>query len=192
MYRKDLSFEPSLDGYKLKFNLSNFELTFEKGEEKLRLRQIGSGRNWLNAHLCLFLSLSHFFVTNVKSNIPSLLFIDQPSQVYFPTKDNYDQFNAKDMWERKEGSEVNTQEEKDRFNQDLEDVTNIFNTLYKFAQSVNNKVQIIVTEHADKLDLKDVDFEDLVAARWRKDNEGLIMERNQSEYKIEVIERENS
>ena len=57
-------------------------------------------------------------------------------------------------------------------------MTNIFNTLYKFAQSVNNKVQIIVTEHADKLDLKDVDFEDLVAARWRKDNEGLIMEKN--------------
>ena len=174
VYRKDLSFEPSLDGYKLKFNLNNFELTFEKGEEKLRLRQIGSGRNWLNAHLCLFLSLSHFFATNVNSNIPSLLFIDQPSQVYFPTKDNYDQFNAKDMWERKEGSEVNTEEERDRFNQDLEDVTNIFNTLYKFAQSVNNKVQIIVTEHADKLDLKDVNFDDLVAARWRLRGQGLI------------------
>lgn len=175
VYRKDLSFEPSLDGYKLRFSLSNFELTFEKGEEKLRLRQIGSGRNWLNAHLCLFLSLSHFFATTSNTTIPSLLFIDQPSQVYFPTKDNYEQFNAKDMWKRKEGSEVSTEDEKDRFNQDLEDVTNIFNTLYKFTQSVNNKVQIIVTEHADKLDLKDVKFDDLVAARWRQKGEGLIM-----------------
>jgi len=51
VYRRDLSFEPSLDGYKLRFSLSNFELTFEKGEEKLRLRQIGSGRNWLNANM---------------------------------------------------------------------------------------------------------------------------------------------
>ena len=79
------------------------------------------------------------------------------------------------MWERKEGSEVSTEEERYRFNQDLEDVTNIFNTLYKFAQSVNNKVQIIVTEHADGLELKDVKFESLVAARWRGKNEGLIM-----------------
>lgn len=175
IYRKDLSFEPSLDGYKLRFSLNSFELTFEKGEEKLRLRQIGSGRNWLNAHLCLFLSLSHFFATTKNSTIPSILFIDQPSQVYFPTKDNYEQFKAKEMWERKEGSEVNTEEERERFNQDLEDVTNIFNTLYKFAQSVNNKVQIIVTEHADGLELKDVKFESLVAARWRRKNDGLIM-----------------
>ena len=48
---------------------------------------------------------------------------------------------------------------------------------YKFTQNVNNKVQIIVTEHADKLDLKDVQFDDLVAARWRRDEEGLIMDR---------------
>lgn len=173
VYRKDLTFEASLDDYKLHFNLDNFELTFESDVEKIRLRQIGSGRNWLNAHLCLFLSLSHFFVSN-KSTIPSLLFIDQPSQVYFPTKDNYDNFNAEKMWENKEGSSVETDEEKNQLNQDLEEVTNIFNTLYKFAQSVNNKVQIIVTEHADNLKLKNVEFESLVAARWRKQEEGLI------------------
>lgn len=173
VYRKDLTFEASLDDYKLHFNLDNFELTFENDVEKIRLRQIGSGRNWLNAHLCLFLSLSHFFVSN-KSTIPSLLFIDQPSQVYFPTKDNYDNFNAEKMWENKEGSTVETDEEKNKLNQDLEEVTNIFNTLYKFSQSVNNKVQIIVTEHADNLKLKDVEFDGLVVARWRKHEEGLI------------------
>ena len=144
--------------------------------EKLRLRQIGSGRNWLNAHLCLFLSLSYFFAVN-KTLIPSLLFIDQPSQVYFPTKDNYDNFSADKMWERKEGTALDTDEEKNKLNQDLEEVTNIFNTLYKFTQSVNRKVQIIVTEHADNLNLDGVEFNELVAARWRKDNEGLIMDR---------------
>ena len=175
-YRKDLTFETSLDDYKLNFDLNSFELTFEKGEEKLRLRQIGSGRNWLNAHLCLFLSLSHYFATN-RTLIPSILFIDQPSQVYFPTKDNYDNFSAEKMWERKEGTLINSEEEKKKLNLDLEEVTNIFNTLYKFTLSINNKVQIIVTEHADNLNLNSVDFNSLVAARWRKDNEGLIMER---------------
>lgn len=177
VYRQDLTFEPSLDDYKLNFDLNSFELTFEKGEDKLRLRQIGSGRNWLNAHLCLFLSMSHFFATN-RTLIPSILFIDQPSQVYFPTKDNYENFSAEKMWERKEGTSINTEEEKTKLNLDLEEVTNIFNTFYKFTQSVNNKVQIIVTEHADNLNLNGVDFNSLVAARWRKDNEGLIMDRD--------------
>ena len=152
-------------------------MTFENGEEELRLRQIGSGRNWLNAHLCLFLSLSHYFAMN-KTLIPSLLFIDQPSQVYFPTKDNYEIFNAEKMWEQNEGITIETDNNKNKLNQDLEEVTNIFNTLYKFTQNVNNKVQIIVTEHADNLNLDGVDFNNLVAARWRKANEGLIMDRN--------------
>lgn len=177
VYRKELSFEPSLNDYKLKFNLNSFELTFENGEEELRLRQIGSGRNWLNAHLCLFLSLSHYFAMN-NTLIPSLLFIDQPSQVYFPTKDNYEIFNAEKMWEQNEGITIETGNNKNKLNQDLEEVTNIFNTLYKFTQNVNNKVQIIVTEHADNLNLDGVDFNNLVAARWRKANEGLIMDRN--------------
>jgi hypothetical protein len=110
--------------------------------------------------------------------IPSLLFIDQPSQVYFPTKDNYEIFNAEKMWEQNEGITIETDNNKNKLNQDLEEVTNIFNTLYKFTQNVNNKVQIIVTEHADNLNLDGVDFNNLVAARWRKANEGLIMDRN--------------
>lgn len=176
-YRMNLTFEDSLKDYKLKFNLENFELTFERGEDKLRLRQIGSGRNWLNAHLCLFLSLSHFFVVN-KTLIPSLLFIDQPSQVYFPTKDNYDEFNATKMWEQNEGVAIDNDQNSYKLTQDLDEVTNIFNTLYKFTQNVKNKVQIIVTEHADNLNLDEVEFNNLIAARWRKTNEGLIMDSN--------------
>ena len=177
VYRKDLGFESSLNNYKLRFDLNTFELYFELKDEKIRLRQIGSGKNWLNAHLCLFLSLSHFFVTTKGSTIPSLLFIDQPSQVYFPTKDNYESFSAEKMRENNEGKEVETEEEKKKLNQDLEEVTTIFNTLYKFSQNHDDKVQIIVTEHADGLQLKDVEFNSIVAARWRKDSEGLIMDR---------------
>ena len=42
---------------------------------------------------------------------------------------------------------------------------------------LNNGVQIIVTEHADKLNMDGVKFDDLVRERWRKSNEGLIMDR---------------
>ena len=46
------------------------------------------------------------------------------------------------------------------------------------TQNVKNKVQIIVTEHADNLNLDEVEFNNLIAARWRKTNEGLIMDSN--------------
>ena len=52
-----------------------------------------------------------------------------------------------------------------------------FNTLYEFTKELNDGVQVIVTEHADNLDMDGVKFDDLVRARWRKNNEGLIKDR---------------
>ena len=69
-YRKIIKFESSLDEYSLVFDLNKFELFFLKGmneyAEKKYLRAIGSGANWLNAHLCLFLALADFFYTHNK------------------------------------------------------------------------------------------------------------------------------
>lgn len=188
-YRKCLPFEESLDEYKMCFDLDTFELYFEKGRDKTRLRSIGSGKNWLNAHLCLFLALSRYFYTNKKSKLPTLLFIDQPSQVYFPTNDREEVFDAVQMVESREGEKNSGKDKepsqyiKDIVDQDMEEVTNIFNTLYKFTTDVNKGVQVVVTEHADNLKLHDVDFNELVRARWRKADEGLIMSREQEEKK---------
>ena len=63
---------------------------------------------------------------------------------------------------------------------DMQEVTNIFNTLYKFTKDLNDGVQVIVTEHADKLKMDGVEFDDLVRERWRKSNEGLIMDRTRA------------
>ena len=186
-YRTSLPFEKSLKDYSLKFNLDTFELYFEKEKDKIRLRSIGSGKNWLNAHLCLFMAIAKYFYKNAQSKLPTILFIDQPSQVYFPTNDQEESFDAKQMIENREGKKVDKDDElanqkiEKMVDNDMQEVTNIFNTLYKFTKDLDFGVQVIVTEHADKLNMDDAKFEDLVAARWRKDNEGLIMDRSEND-----------
>ena len=131
--------------------------------EKKYLRAIGSGANWLNAHLCLFLALADFFYTHNKSTIPSLLFLDQPSQVYFPAqKDTGDEFNPEESGIGK-------------IDEDMTAVNRIFSLLYDFCKKHGNGIQIIVTDHADDLKIEGLeDFEGIVRARWRKEGEGLV------------------
>ncbi len=166
-YRKAIGFEDSLKDYSLVFDLNKFELYFSKGmgdfAEKKYLRSIGSGANWLNAHLCLFLALADFFYDQKKSTVPSLLFLDQPSQVYFPAqKDRDEAFNP----------EVQSVHEAD---DDMKAVNTIFSLLYKFCREHNDGIQVIVTDHADDLTIEGLaNYKAIVRARWRKEGEGLV------------------
>lgn len=162
-----LDFESSYKPINLKFSLTNFDLWHEKeNKDKVYLRSMGSGANWLYSHITLFLALHNFFCSlGNKSIVPSILFLDQPSQVYFPTsiKDENDEFNI-DRIEEKKGT--NTKDE------DLKAVTNLFNQLVSFCKTTLKETgiepQIIITDHADKLELDSVDFENLVKdRRWR-------------------------
>lgn len=169
-YRRFLSFENRFDEYVLTFNLENFELNFVKGYELIPMRSIGSGSNWLNAHLCLFLALASFFNDKPDSVVPSLLFFDQPSQVYFPSVDKMDTFDEEELKKQAE--------DKDQFDQDMLAVTTIFQSLYDYCQSHKNSIQIIVTDHADNLKIAGLDnFNSIVSARWRGENDGLIDKR---------------
>lgn len=168
-YRKFLPFENRFDGYDLSFNIENFELNFVKGYERIPMRSVGSGSNWLNAHLCLFLAMASFFKNKANSVVPSLLFFDQPSQVYFPSIDKNDPFDEEEL---KKNVDEN---DKEGIDQDMLAVTNIFQSLYDYCQSHNNSIQVIVTDHADNLKIKGLDnFDSIVAARWRGENEGLV------------------
>ena len=180
-YRKTIGFEDSLKDYSLVFDLNKFELYFAKGKgdfaEKKYLRSIGSGANWLNAHLCLYLALADFFYDQKKSTVPSLLFLDQPSQVYFPAqKDRDEAFNPEEQ----------SVHEADG---DMKAVNNIFSLLYRFCMEHNDGIQVIVTDHADDLTIEGLhSFEDIVRARWRKDGEGLVDLRTKESDNIEIKE----
>jgi hypothetical protein len=163
-------FEKSYKPINLKFALDSFDLWHEKENgDKVYLRSMGSGANWLYSHLTLFLAIHKFFAYRKEGSlIPSILFLDQPTQVYFPTsiKDNEDKFDAQKIEEKKGDKDSNLDE-------DMKAVTNIFNQFISYCKNTLEETgiepQIIITDHADNLTLDGVDFEDLVnGRRWRK------------------------
>jgi len=165
---ENLDFEESYKPINLKFSLDTFELWHEKADStKVYLRSMGSGANWLYCHISLFTSIQRYFCSlGDKSLIPPILFLDQPSQVYFPTTiDTTDTFNPKDLKD-KEGKLAELDE-------DLSAVTALFDQLVKHCNETSKETgitpQIIITDHADNLKLKNVEFESLVnGRRWRK------------------------
>jgi len=176
---KELEFEDIYkDDLNLKFDSKTFELyqqTLKKGlpDKKVYLRSMGSGANWLSSHVALFTSLLYYSCTlKDKSLIPTILFLDQPSQVYFPTEiDNDEVFDGKKL------KEISSEETD--YDDDINAVTNLFDQLVEFCDytyaETGIKPQIIITDHADKLKLKNADFnDDLVRARWRSKNDGFI------------------
>lgn len=150
-----LDFENELKPGTLRFDLRNFSFHYHfKDNEKIMLSEMGSGANWLACHLSLFLALLRLNCKSTNSSIPAFLFIDQPSQVYFPT-----QYGVPEEGESKD--------------ENILQVRNIFRVLSEEVESIraeyNFEPQIIVMEHADE-----EDFERYIRKRWKKDGEKLI------------------
>ncbi|CAF1464776.1 unnamed protein product [Didymodactylos carnosus] len=170
-----LDFEAYYQPINLKFDLETFDLYHERPDKRIYLRSMGSGANWLYSHLALFTSLQYYFCSlGAKCLIPPILFIDQPSQVYFPSNiDNKSSFNAEEL--KKQTLEDSEAEEsvKQKTDEDLLSVTKMFDQLLAHCNYTKEQTgimpQVIVTDHADNLILEgDQSFEDLVAGRrWR-------------------------
>lgn len=164
---RELEFESTYKPINLKFSLSTFDLWHEKKNKKVFLRSMGSGANWLYSHICLFLALQDYFCSNPKCMIPPILFLDQPSQVYFPNAIDYSEaFDYKGL-----SSDINKNDI--QADEDLCAVTNLFNKLEEHCIEIHNKYginpQIIVIDHADNLNMINNNFEELVnGRRWRR------------------------
>lgn len=170
-------FEASYKPINLHFSFETFDLYHLTPEdEKIYLRSMGSGANWLYSHVTLFLALHKYFAElGDKCSIPSVLFFDQPTQVYFP---NFKRDNS-DSFEEQKGQEALQRLETERVvDEDIKAVENLFSQLSIYCNEVerNNGFcpQIIITDHADDLTLANgVLFETLVNGnRWR--TRGLI------------------
>ena len=160
-------FEQSYRPINLQFSFESFDLWHETADKrKVFLRAMGSGANWLYCHLSLFVALHKLFCSlGDVCKVPPILFIDQPSQVYFPSfgTDNAEEFDAKELAE-KAGKEY-------RLDDDMRAVENLYSELVRFCritlEQTGIEPQIIVTDHADHLNLTEGTFESLVRARWR-------------------------
>ncbi|MBD5253080.1 MAG: DUF3732 domain-containing protein [Barnesiella sp.] len=151
----------------LEFDIQRFELFCTLDGEKVYLSSMGSGANWLYSHICLFLSLLKLFVSEKACLIPPILFIDQPSQVYFPVQNDVKvEFDAAAL---KGGEDAD---------EDLLQVANLYSKILTFIDELYSqygiKPQIIISDHADNLVLDGYTFENYVKARWRDKADGLI------------------
>ncbi|MFM2605271.1 DUF3732 domain-containing protein [Vibrio diabolicus] len=173
---ENLDFEKDYKPINLKFSPTTFDIWYEplgEKDKKIYLRSMGSGANWLYTHLALFLSLQGLFCKyKEKCLIPPILFLDQPTQVYFPNiiSDSSEAFNANEMVLRKSGDEKTVDD-------DIQSVVSFFNEIITFCEKMKKDYsvmpQIIVTDHADNLGLPDGrNFESYVRERWR--NRGFI------------------
>jgi len=169
-------FEESYKPINLKFSFETFDLYHQGADEKVYLRSMGSGANWLFSHITLFLALHRYFAT-LKNTcaIPSVLFLDQPTQVYFPSF----RFDKDEEFSTDKIKQVEKRSDDDRqVDDDIKAVENLFSQLYIFCKETKEMTgimpQIIVSDHADNLNLSNgIDFESLVNGnRWR--TRGLI------------------
>ncbi|AUZ83721.1 DUF3732 domain-containing protein [Methylophaga nitratireducenticrescens] len=145
-------FEAEFKDYPARFDLKNITIVFDRPERPVPMSRTGGGENHLAYHLSALLAL-HLFAIKNKRPIPRFLLIDQPTQVYFPSEQVY---------QDADGSIQKTAEA----DADIQAVQRLFELLYKFTQDEAPGFQLIVTEHAN---LPEQWFQDaLVEQPWSK------------------------
>ena len=107
--------------------------------------RMGSGENWVGYHLIGHLALHEWFTTRSRP-VPRFLFLDQPSQVYFPPEKDVD------------GS-ISMFDEDDR-----NAVLRMFRFVFDVVEAIAPGFQVIITEHAD---IKEDWFQSAIVERWR-------------------------
>ena len=122
----------------------------------ISMDKMGSGANWVGYHIAVHLALHQLFVER-RRPVPRFLFLDQPSQVYFPAdRDVKGQLEV-----GRDGAVID---------EDRVAVLKMFKLVKDSVSNLEGEFQIIVTEHADP----DVNwYQEAVVERWR-DGDTLI------------------
>ncbi len=145
-----LDFEEEFRPPNLKMKLD--ELSLFHIDEKygnVALSDMGSGANWLAFHLAASMGMLRLFCNSPGSSVPSFLFLDQPSQVYFP---NPNSANSEDT---------------DKV-QEL--YVTILREIHRIRPEVGFYPQVIILDHAQNLNLGKYNFKKFVRADWHGDN----------------------
>jgi hypothetical protein len=137
--------------FPFRFDLSHLTVVADRPDRPVHMSRTGGGENHLAYHLAAILAL-HQFANMNKRPIPRFLFIDQPTQVYFPSEKAY--------------NEADGSIKKTEADADLIAVRKLFELFLRFTQKECPGFQIIVTEHAN---LREQWFQDaLVEIPWIK------------------------
>lgn len=129
----------------LRFDPKRLTVVADTYDGPVLMERMGSGANWVGYHLIAHLTLHQWFVAKQRP-VPRFIFIDQPSQVYFPQDPAV---AAGD-----EGATDN----------DRHAVACMYQITKEVVDSLNGGLQVIMTDHAD---INEPWFQDCVVERWR-------------------------
>jgi hypothetical protein len=142
-WARDLGLEHSK--FPLRLDLKKLTIIADTADGPVPMDRMGSGENWVGYHLIAHLALHQWFVQKARP-VPRFLFLDQPSQVYFPPEKNVD------------GSMALVSED------DRVAVSRMFQLVFDAVKEVAPGLQVIITEHAD---INESWYQTAVVERWR-------------------------
>jgi hypothetical protein len=130
--------------YPYRFDLNKLTVMVDRNRP-VPLQQLGSGANWLGCHLVTLFAI-HTFMHKNKRPIPGFLFLDQPSQVFFPPETN--------------NSQVDNQE-----------IRKVYKFIFDRIKEIYPNMQVIIVDHAD---INEQYFQNAVIEKWWNDNSTLV------------------
>ena len=142
-WAKKLELEGQGNSYRI--DLGKATVVMDK-DRPIALQQMGSGSNWVGVHLIAMFALHKFFISHSRP-VPGFLFLDQPSQVYFPSMELKDE------------------------NKDLKAVGMIYDFISDCVSTLGSKLQIIIMDHAQ---LDKSSFTDHVIESWWDEDKNLV------------------
>lgn len=133
-WARNLELEYSNSPFRL--DVKKLTVIADREDRPIHMIRMGSGENWLGCHLITHLALHKHFIDKQRP-VPHFLVLDQPSQVYFPSKEAYLALEGR------------TEQEIEGAQADINAVRRMFNLLFDVCNELSPQLQIIVLEHAN-------------------------------------------
>jgi hypothetical protein len=131
--------------FPLRLDLRKLTIVADTADGPVPMDRMGSGENWVGYHLIAHIALHEWFTKRGRP-VPRFLFLDQPSQVYFPPEKDFD------------GSMAKVGED------DRQAVVRMFRFVFNVVNDLSPDFQVIITEHAD---IKEDWYQGAIIERWR-------------------------
>ncbi len=131
--------------YPLRLQVSKLTVFAATSDGAITMDKMGSGENWVGYHLISHLALHKWFAQQGRP-VPHFLFLDQPSQVYFPPD-----VSREKLLDELKGN-------------DRTDLKRMFKLIYDLVAEVAPGLQVIMTEHAE---FEEPWYQASIRERWR-------------------------
>lgn len=139
-WSRELELEHSENPYRL--DMGKCTVVVDKADRPVPLKQLGSGSNWVGVHLITYFGLQKHFLSASRP-VPSFMFLDQPSQVYFPSEVDDNQV-------------------------DIEMVSKMYDFMANRTDFHSGDLQVIVVDHVN---LENKSFRNRITENWWNNGE---------------------